>query len=80
MTYALVGILAFALAVALAEIRVQRVRRADRIRAIEQLAHTVGIAAAVKAARSLDWIGESDVRSDGDDVQIRLRSWRPFQR
>lgn len=59
----------------LAEVRVRRNRRADRIRVIEQLARTVGISPAVSVARALGWVGDGDIRSDGDYVAIRLRRW-----
>lgn len=58
------------------EIRLIRRQRRDRIRAIEELARTVGIAPAIRVALALDWIGEGDVRSDGDTVSIKLRRWR----
>ena len=58
------------------EIRLIRRQRADRSKAIEQLARAVGIAPAIKVALDLGWIGKDDVRSDGDSVTIKLRrSW-----
>ena len=69
---------ALAVLIVIAAWRIARLRRQWRRQLLEELARTAGIAPTIAAGRSLGWIGEGDVRADGETVYIRLRPprWR----
>lgn len=77
MTFAALLVAVVVAVVVIAEIRVVRVRRVDRVRVLDELARAAGIINAVKVGRALGWLGDDDVRGEGDAVRIRVRRrWR----